>query len=58
MLEKMKAKVEEDESLAQAYGEVAAADAGVDSEIDKALGGVSSSASTDLLELKKRMGIS
>lgn len=58
MLEKMKAKVEEDESLAQAYGEVAAADAGIDSEIDNALGRTSPGASTDLLELKKRMGIS
>lgn len=58
MLEKMKAKVEEDESLAQAYGEVAAAETGVDSEIDAALNGSSGSASADLLELKKRMGIS
>ena len=58
MLEKMKAKVEEDESLAQAYGEVAAAETSVDSEIDKALNGSSGSASADLLDLKKRMGIS
>ncbi|MBI9088985.1 MAG: PspA/IM30 family protein [Desulfobacterium sp.] len=58
MLEKMKAKVEEDESLAQAYGEVAAAETGVDSEIDAALGSSSGSASADLLDLKKRMGIS
>lgn len=58
MLEKMKAKVEEDESLAQAYGEIASADQGVDGEIDAALGSASISASTDLMELKKRMGIS
>ena len=58
MLEKMKAKVEEDESLAQAYGEVAAAETSVDSEIDAALGGSSGSASANLLDLKKRMGIS
>ena len=58
MLEKMKAKVEEDESLAQAYGEVAAAETSVDSEIDAALNGSSGSASADLLDLKKRMGIS
>jgi len=59
MLEKMKAKVEEDEALAQAYGEVAGAETSIDSEIDSALGGASSAgASESLLELKKRMGIS
>ena len=58
MLEKMKARVEEDESLAQAYGEVANAGS-IDSEIDAALGGAeTSNASESLLELKKRMGIS
>ncbi|MCP4119305.1 MAG: PspA/IM30 family protein [Desulfobacteraceae bacterium] len=58
MLEKMKAKVEEDEALAQAYGEVAGAETSVDSEIDEALNGSSGSSSADLLDLKKRMGIS
>jgi len=57
MLEKMKAKVEEDESLAQAYGEVAAKEAGIDGEIDAALGGSSGNGSASLIELKKRMGI-
>ncbi len=56
MLEKMKAKVEEDESLAVAYGEMADADKSVDDEIDAVLGG-SSQASSSLLELKKKMGI-
>jgi phage shock protein A len=60
MLEKMKAKVEEDESLAVAYGEVADVDRTVDSEIDSALkddaGGVV--VSDQLAELKKKMGIS
>ncbi|SMC71557.1 phage shock protein A (PspA) family protein [Desulfocicer vacuolatum DSM 3385] len=59
MLEKMKARVEEDESLAQAYGEVANSGGSIDSEIDAALGGAESAdASESLLELKKRMGIS
>ena len=59
MLEKMKARVEEDEALAQAYGEVANSGGSIDSEIDAALGGAqTSSASENLLELKKRMGIS
>lgn len=59
MLEKMKAKVEEDESLAEAYGEVAQAGTSVDSEIDAVLGGAKTSGSAEgLLELKKKMGIS
>ena len=39
MLDKMKQKVEEDEALAASYGDVAALETGIDSEIDKALGG-------------------
>ena len=59
MLEKMKAKVEEDEALAQAYGDIAGSDTSVDSEIDAALGSAhSGAASESLAALKKRMGIS
>ena len=58
MLEKMKAKVEEDESLAQAYGEMASVDRSVDDEINAALSsGTSTPTSTSLLELKQKMGI-
>ncbi|MDM8538963.1 PspA/IM30 family protein [Desulfobacterales bacterium HSG17] len=58
MLEKMKAKVEEDESLAIAYADIATPDKTVDDEINKALEtGKTSTASADLLELKKKMGI-
>jgi phage shock protein A len=58
MLEKMKAKVEEDESLSQAYGEIASADRSVDDEINAALeSGQKVDASDSLLELKKKMGI-
>ena len=58
MLEKMKNKVEEDESLALAYGEMADLDKSVDDEIDKALeGGQTVQASVHLLELKQKMGI-
>lgn len=58
MLEKMKAKVEEDESLAQSYGELAAIDSSVDNEINAALaGGQTSLASDKLAELKTKMGI-
>ena len=58
MLEKMKAKVEEDESLAAAYGEMAAVETSVDDEINLALAsGQNTPASQSLLELKKKMGI-
>lgn len=59
LLEKMKAKVEEDESLAAAYGEMAAVDKSVDDEIDTALSsGGKPSGSDSLAELKKKMGLS
>ena len=58
MLEKMRSRVEEDESLATAYGEMAAADKSVDDEINAALSGSSTpSTSQSLLELKQKMGI-
>jgi len=58
MLEKMKAKVEEDEALAQSYGEIASIDKSVDNEIDSALkGGELTAASGSLAELKSKMGI-
>lgn len=58
MLERMKNKVEEDEALAQAYGEVADADSSVDAEIDRALAGSQTAGAQDrLAELKARMGL-
>jgi phage shock protein A len=58
MLERMKNKVEEDEALAQAYGEVADADSSVDAEIDRALAGSQTAGTQDrLAELKARMGL-
>lgn len=58
MLERMKQKVEEDEALAQAYGEVADVDTSIDSEINRALAsGQTSQANDKLLELKAKMGI-
>ncbi|MCP4351808.1 MAG: PspA/IM30 family protein [Desulfobacterales bacterium] len=60
MLEKMKSKVEEDESLAIAYGEIATPDKNVDDEINTALQSgqqIESNASEQLLELKKKMGM-
>jgi phage shock protein A len=58
MLERMKNKVEEDEALAQAYGEVADADTSVDAEINRALSGSQTAGAKDrLAELKARMGL-
>jgi len=58
MLEKMKAKVDEDEALAIAYGDMANADKSVDDEINAALSDSKSiSASASLLELKQKMGL-
>jgi phage shock protein A len=58
MLERMKSKVEEDEALAQAYGEVANVDASVDAEIDRALAGSQTTSTQDrLAELKAKMGL-
>ncbi len=58
MLEKMKAKVEEDESLAESYGELAGADKSVDDEINAALtSGDITPASDQLAALKSKMGI-
>ena len=58
MLEKMRTKVEEDESLAQAYGSLADADQTVEDEIDNALNAKAApTTSNALAELKAKMGI-
>ncbi len=58
MLEKMRNKVEEDESLAAAYGDIAAVDKNVEDEINAALAsGSKASTSQSLAELKEKMGI-
>lgn len=59
MLEKMRTKVDEDEALAQSYGEIANTPTSIDNEIDAVLGGSSSVASSDsLAALKAKMGMS
>ena len=59
MLEKMRTKVEEDESLAQAYGSLADADQTVEDEIDNALNAKAAPATNNALaELEAKMGIS
>lgn len=58
MLEKMKNKVTEEESLAEAYGELSDSAASVDEEIEKALADTPRAGASDsLAALKKKMGI-
>ena len=58
MLEKMKHRVQEEESLAEAYDQLADVGGTIDEDIDRALAGPSPSAGADsLAELKKKMGI-
>ena len=58
MLEKMKDRVQEEESLAEAYDQIADVGGAIDEDIDRALAGPSPSAGADsLAELKKKMGI-
>ena len=58
LLEKMKDKVIEEESLAEAYGEMTDASVTLDEEINKTLAETSAAETSDsLAELKKKMGI-
>jgi len=59
MLEKMKEKVNQEESLAEAYGKIADNSTSIDDQIEKALKAPSASGapSDSLLELKRKMGM-
>ncbi len=58
MLERMKEKVEKEEALAEAYGEMANETKSLDEEIDKAIGDTGKAeASESLAALKKKLGI-
>ena len=60
MLEKMKAKVQEEESLAEAYDQLGDVGGSIDEDIDKALAAPSPGAGAGadaLAELKKKMGM-
>ncbi len=56
MLERMKERVDEDESLAEAYGDLAGQPTSADDEIDRALAGGGSS-DERLAALKAKMGV-
>jgi phage shock protein A len=58
MLERMKDKVEQEEALAESYGEIANESKSLDDEIDKILDAPSSSSQSDsLAALKAKMGL-
>jgi len=57
MLEKMKTKVEEQEALSDAYGEMADVEKSVDDEINKALNDPTITAGAALDDLKRKMGM-
>ena len=57
MLERMKERVEEDESLSQAYGEMAGEAKSLDEEIDSALSTASTGSDQRLAALKAKMGM-
>lgn len=55
MLEKMKEKVDQQEAMAEAYGEIAVENKSVDDEIDAVLNSSSTKASVSLEELKAKL---
>lgn len=57
MLERMKEKVEEEEALAQAYGDIAKKTTSVDEEIDKAIGKDAGKVNEYLDEIKRKLGM-
>jgi phage shock protein A len=57
LLDRMKERVEEQEALATAYGDMAASSNSVDDEINKALGDSNAKTSDSLAKLKEKMGV-
>jgi phage shock protein A len=57
MLERMKEKVEEEEALAQAYGDIAKRGASTDDEINRAIGDDDSKVGQELDEIKRKLGL-
>jgi len=58
LLERMKEKVEQDEALAEAYGDIANDSKSIDDELNAAVDTTDTSAESDLDKLKKQLGMS
>jgi len=57
MLERMKEKVQQDEALAEAYGDIANTSKSIDDELDKAADITESTAEDSLTKLKEQLGL-
>lgn len=57
MLERMKDKVNQEEALAEAYGDIANASKSIDEELDKAVDVTQTNAEDDLAKLKEQLGM-
>ncbi|MGY3791526.1 PspA/IM30 family protein [uncultured Aquimarina sp.] len=57
MLERMKDKVNQEEALAEAYGDIANASKSIDEELDKAVDVTRTNAEDDLAKLKEQLGM-
>ena len=57
MLERMKDKVNQEEALAEAYGDIANSSKSIDDEIDKAIDMEDTSAEDSLAKLKEKLGM-
>ncbi|WP_378181636.1 PspA/IM30 family protein [Aquimarina sp. SS2-1] len=57
MLERMKDKVNQEEALAEAYGDIANASKSIDDQLDKAADITKSNAEDDLAKLKEQLGM-
>jgi phage shock protein A len=57
MLERMKEKVEQEEALAEAYGDINKKTTTIDEDIDKLIDSSKDKASSDLDALKQKLGI-
>jgi phage shock protein A len=58
LLERMKEKVEQDEALAEAYGDIANDSKSIDDELNAVIDTTEVSAESDLDKLKKQLGMS
>ena len=57
MLERMKEKVQQEEALAEAYGDIANSSKSIDDELDKAASTEDANADNDLAKLKEQLGL-
>jgi phage shock protein A len=57
MLERMKEKVQQEEALAEAYGDIANESKSIDDELDAAVDVSDATADDDLQKLKEQLGL-